>query len=99
LQQRKLAAAGAIIDQIIGEAPNAPAPRALRVEWLVLSHAPLSVQIQAVREVLRVEPGHLEAQGWLKTLQRLVPAAPAAPPAIAGDWASSAAFAGGAGVG
>jgi glycosyltransferase involved in cell wall biosynthesis len=85
LRQGELAAAGALIDQIISEAPQAACPRMLRVEWLSRQRAPLDAQLQAVRDVLRIEPGNLEAQGWIAKLEQA--RSPIAP-APAETWSS-----------
>jgi glycosyltransferase involved in cell wall biosynthesis len=69
LRHGALAAAGALIDQLVAEAPQMPLPRMLRAEWLSRSGAPREAQIQALRDILRIQPGNAEAVHWLKLLE------------------------------
>jgi tetratricopeptide (TPR) repeat protein len=78
--------AGPVIDDLIAQAPQMPRPRMLRAEWLSRCGAPLEAQIHALRDVLRIQPGNIEAHGWLKAALS-VQAARAQTPA--GAWSSS----------
>jgi glycosyltransferase involved in cell wall biosynthesis len=78
--------AGPMIDQVIAEAPRMPRPRMLRAEWLSRCRAPLAAQIQALRDVLRVQPGNTEAVRWLQAAQQLQ-SAPAQ--AAVDNWSTS----------
>lgn len=60
--------AGRYLDRAIALAPQMPLPRVLRAEWLIASGAPREVRIQALRDVLRVQPGHIEARRLLEQL-------------------------------
>jgi cytochrome c-type biogenesis protein CcmH/NrfG len=80
--------AGPIIDDLIAKAPMLPQPRMLRAEWLSRVRAPMEAQIRALRDVLRVQPGNLEALQWIATAERLQasqvrPPQPAWPTAVA----------------
>jgi tetratricopeptide (TPR) repeat protein len=78
LRSDQLEAAGAMIDQLVSESPHTPLPRMLRVEWLSRSRAPLGSQIQALCDLLRIQPGNAEARGWLNKLEAAsLPALPA----------------------
>lgn len=72
--------AGAWIDRAIALAPQMPLPRVLRAEWLIATGAPREACIQALKDVLRVQPGHVEArqllERWLSPPAR-VPREPA----------------------
>lgn len=61
--------AGPIIDQLIADAPHLANPRMLRCEWLSRCGAPLTAQSQALRDLLRVDPGNTEASVYLKTIE------------------------------
>jgi predicted Zn-dependent protease len=67
--------AGAPIDRAIALAPQMPLPRVLRAEWLIATGAPRQACIQALRDVLRVQPGHGEArqllERWLASPERV----------------------------
>lgn len=67
--------AGAHIDRAIALAPQMPLPRVLRAEWLIATGAPREACIQALKDVLRVQPGHVEArqllERWLAPPQRV----------------------------
>jgi tetratricopeptide (TPR) repeat protein len=54
--------AGPLLDQIVADSPHSPLPRMLRAEWLSRMQAPIEAQIRALRDVLRVQPGNLEAR-------------------------------------
>jgi hypothetical protein len=43
----------------------------LRAECLSRMRAPLEVQIKALRDVLRAQPGNLEAKRWIEAAQKL----------------------------
>lgn len=82
-----LPSAGPLIDELIAEAPSLPCLRMLRAEWLSRSGAILAEQLRALRDVLRVQPGSLEAKRWIATIeerQRMLAAAPAPVPFAAG---------------
>jgi predicted Zn-dependent protease len=57
--------AGAHIDRAIALAPQMPLARVLRAEWLIAIGAPRDACIQALKDVLRVQPGHQEARQLL----------------------------------
>jgi tetratricopeptide (TPR) repeat protein len=69
LAQHELDSAGQFIDQLISLAPQMPLPRVLRVEWLTQTGAPVANRIQACRDVLRLQPGHLDARRLLNQLE------------------------------
>lgn len=76
LRAGNLPTAGAVIDQLIAESPRDPLPRMLRAEWLSRSGAPLRDQLRALRDLLRLQPGNLEAQYWVQQIE-LAQGAPA----------------------
>jgi tetratricopeptide (TPR) repeat protein len=63
--------AGALIDRLIGQAPQMPMPRVLRAELLARICAPIPQRIAALKDVLRVQPGNADAQRVLNNLQWL----------------------------
>jgi tetratricopeptide (TPR) repeat protein len=66
-----LSLAGPIIDDLVAKAPSLAQPRMLRAEWLSRMRAPLDAQLRALRDVLRVQPGNLEALQWIATIEQL----------------------------
>jgi len=84
LTQNELPAAGAFIDQLIAAAPRMPYARILRSEWLARTAAPLQERIQACRDILRLQPGNIEAQ---RLLSRLC-APQARPVTFSASWGS-----------
>jgi tetratricopeptide (TPR) repeat protein len=86
MRHGELAMAGPIIDQLIAEAPDWPRPRMLWAEWLSRRQAPWETQMQALRDVLRLQPGNLEAESWIQAVKR-VQAPPA--PIAASQWFTS----------
>ena len=91
------ALAGPLLNQVIADAPHSPRPRMLRAEWLSRMQAPIEAQIQALRDILRVQPGNVEARQWIEKAQRFQAAqayqsAQAAP--VANPWFTSVAIAG-----
>jgi len=69
LTQRELEPAGKLIDQLISLAPQMPLPRLLRAEWLAQSGAPVAKRILACRDILRLQPGNLDARRVLQSLE------------------------------
>ena len=65
LNALEFAAAGTAIEQLVELAPLMPMPRILRVEWLTQTSAPITIRIQACRDLLRVQPGNNEARQLL----------------------------------
>jgi glycosyltransferase involved in cell wall biosynthesis len=74
----QLNAAESAIDGLIAQAPQMSLPRVLRAQCLKLREAPRSVQAQACRDVLRVQPGNAYAISVVAKREATVPA-----PAIA----------------
>jgi tetratricopeptide (TPR) repeat protein len=66
LRHGDLKLAGRLIDDLVAASPYLTRPRMLRAEWLSKMDAPLDDQIQALRDILRIEPGNLETQNWLR---------------------------------
>jgi tetratricopeptide (TPR) repeat protein len=64
------AAAGPIIEQLLAEAPDRPQPWMLRAELLSRLGAAVPMQIESLREVLRLEPHNAEAKGWLMAIEK-----------------------------
>lgn len=82
LEQRELEYATQLIDEVIGAAPRMPFPRMLRAVCLTRAGAPVSDRIQACRDILRLQPGDLDARRMLAELESSRrPAAAAARPA------------------
>jgi glycosyltransferase involved in cell wall biosynthesis len=75
LRRGNPAQAEPIIDELIATSPHLPRPRMLRAECLSRMRAPLEMQIKALRDVLRVQPGNLEAKRWIEAAQKLQTAA------------------------
>jgi tetratricopeptide (TPR) repeat protein len=75
LTARELDRAGELIEQLVSQAPLMPMPRILRCEWLNQIGAPPEARIHACRDILRVQPGNLDAKRMLDGLQLLQPAA------------------------
>jgi glycosyltransferase involved in cell wall biosynthesis len=69
LEHREYCVAGPLIEQLISLAPQMPFPRVLRAEWLTRMGASLAERIQACRDVLRVQPGNLDVNRVLRTLE------------------------------
>jgi len=69
LAHQELDVAGELIDRLIGLAPQMPLPRILRTQWLTQCGAPLADRIQACRDILRLQPGHVDAQRLLQSLE------------------------------
>jgi glycosyltransferase involved in cell wall biosynthesis len=91
LRQGDPALAGPLLDRVIADAPHSPRPRMLRAEWLSRMQAPIEAQIQALRDILRVQPGNVEARQWIDKAHRFK-AAQAAP--VSSPWFTSVAMAG-----
>jgi tetratricopeptide (TPR) repeat protein len=92
MSRGNLAAAGEIIDRLIGDAPDSSCLRLLRAEWLSRCRASGDSQIRALRDVLRLEPGNMAARKCLVTLESAQPTAvPAMEMGPVGSWASAAA--------
>lgn len=85
LRHSELNAAGVLIDQLVAEAPQMPLPRVLRIEWLRRTGASREAQIQACRDLLRVDPGDVGVTQELQRLQSAQRATTLAP----SDWCSS----------
>jgi tetratricopeptide (TPR) repeat protein len=88
--------AESLVDQAIASAPQLPLARILRLELLFRAGAPVSAQMQACRDLLRVQPGNPDARQLLAQLEGVpagrvqLNAAPAAPvPVPAAGVASS----------
>jgi cytochrome c-type biogenesis protein CcmH/NrfG len=64
------ALAGPLLDQVIADAPHSPRARMLRAEWLSRMRAPIEAQIQALRDILRIQPGNVEARQWIHKAQQ-----------------------------
>lgn len=86
LQHGQLQAAGDLIEQLIGEAPQWRLPRLLRTEWAFRSGAAVEDQVRALRDLLRLDPGNAEARKRLESLEGAQPAS-ASPPAS--TWGTS----------
>jgi tetratricopeptide (TPR) repeat protein len=89
-----VAAAGPLIERLIAEAPQLPCPRMLRAEWLSRTRASWDEQMRALRDVLRVQPGNVEAREWMAAVEQRQMAA-----ARAAAGVSAAAFGGAVTVG
>jgi tetratricopeptide (TPR) repeat protein len=72
LTVRELDHAGEVIEQLVSQAPMMPMPRILRAEWLSQIGAPPEARIHACRDILRLQPGNLDAQRMLASLQPTV---------------------------
>jgi len=70
LERSQLEDAGRVIDHLISTAPQMPLPRILRAEWLTRTAAPTADRIHACRDILRLQPGNLDAQRMLQHLER-----------------------------
>jgi tetratricopeptide (TPR) repeat protein len=93
LAKNALREAGSHIDQLISEVPQMPLPRLLRIDWLSRCGSPLEARMAACRDLLRVQPGNMEA---LREIDRLEHAQRTAQQVSLGDWCTSIVF--GAGV-
>jgi tetratricopeptide (TPR) repeat protein len=71
LSQGELAPAAEQIDWLIGHAPQMPLPRLLRIELLNRSNATIDERIKACRDALRLQPGHVEVQRILSSLESI----------------------------
>jgi tetratricopeptide (TPR) repeat protein len=69
LELNELDAATPLIDNLIGMAPRMPLPRVLRADLLARTGAPISDRIQSCRDILRVQPGNLDAQRMIHKLE------------------------------
>ena len=69
LAQRELVQAGQQIEWLIAHAPQMPLPRILRIEWLGQTGASLDARMKACRDALRLQPGNLEVQRVLHSLE------------------------------
>jgi tetratricopeptide (TPR) repeat protein len=96
LARGELAAAGALIDQLIEQAPQSPYPRMIRVECLANCQSPLDAQVKAIRDVLRVDPANVQARAWMAQIERAQRAVTAAPAAA---WSGTVAVGSGVAVG
>jgi glycosyltransferase involved in cell wall biosynthesis len=86
VRRNELKAAGELIDGLVAEAPQMPIPRMLRAEWLSRCGASVALQLQAVRDVIRIQPQNGEAARWLQALEGLEQATH---PHTAGDFCTS----------
>jgi tetratricopeptide (TPR) repeat protein len=77
LSQKDWKGAEATIDDLIGEAPQMLLPRVMRASCLNRRGAPAADQLQAYRDVLRVQPGNVHAASMIERLSQ-IRAAPAA---------------------
>jgi O-antigen biosynthesis protein len=69
LRNGDLESASRRIESLISLAPQMPMPRILRATLCTLAGAPLTARWQAYRDVLRVQPGNLEAQRMMLELE------------------------------
>jgi len=69
LKAREFELAGQAIDRLIARAPQMPMARILRLELLNQMGAPNHEQLQACRDLLRVQPGNREAQALIASLE------------------------------
>jgi tetratricopeptide (TPR) repeat protein len=79
------------INAAISQAPHMPLARVLRAECLAQRGAPPDAQARALRDVLRVQPGNMDAARMLAQLQGASPppARPAAPAASPSQFGTS----------
>jgi hypothetical protein len=68
-------AAEKTLDRLIAKVPAMILPRLLRAECLLRSQAPPSAQLQACRDVLRLQPHNTRALELLQQLQSPLPTA------------------------
>jgi tetratricopeptide (TPR) repeat protein len=80
-----------VFHELIGLAPRMAMPRIMRAQWLARSGAPISDQLQACRDVLRVHPGHPLATAMIAQLEPASSGPPSAAggPAAQPDWGAS----------
>jgi len=64
-------AAESLVERAIASAPQLPLARILRLELLFRSAAPVEAQMQACRDLLRVQPGNPDARQLLAQLEGL----------------------------
>lgn len=88
LRQGDFPQAARLIDQIIDQEPYLPRARMLRTEYLALSKQPLEIQIQAHRDLLRIDPANCEVRAWLKRTEQL------ARPATLPQWSANTSLGG-----
>jgi tetratricopeptide (TPR) repeat protein len=69
LEQNALASARPLIDELVQLAPRMPLPRLLRIDLLERSSAPIEEQIEACRDMLRLQPGNVSVQRLASHLQ------------------------------
>lgn len=67
-----------VLDRVIAQAPQMPLPRMMRVVCLEALHAPSAALLQAYRDLLRVQPFHVQAARRIQQLETLT-AAPVPP--------------------
>jgi hypothetical protein len=76
LTTRELDRAGELIEELVAQAPAMPMPRILRAEWLSQIGAPREARMHACRDILRLQPGNVDARRMLESLEpRIQPAA------------------------
>ena len=68
--ERQWQAAESLIDQAVSQTPNMPLARTLRAECLYRRGAAPALQIQACRDLLRVQPGNQDATRLLAHLMK-----------------------------
>ena len=69
LEYNELDTAAPLIDDLIGLAPRMPLPRVLRADLFARAGAPMPERIQACRDILRLQPGNLDAQRMIHQLE------------------------------
>ncbi len=69
LEHNEFGVAAPLIDDLIGLAPSMPLPRVLRADLLARAGAPIPDRIQACRDILRLQPGNLDAQRMVHQLE------------------------------
>lgn len=71
LRHDQLQGLDALLDEAVAAAPQLLVPRLLRAEWLSRTAAPYEAQMQAMRDILRIQPTNQEAARWLDYLAAL----------------------------
>ncbi len=69
LEHNELDAAAPLVDHLICLAPRMPLPRVLRADLLARAGAPIPDRIHACRDILRLQPGNLDAQRMIYQLE------------------------------